>query len=107
MPRRGDMNDATQMVVVTATNRRPTETGVRDGVDLDVRIDLRDGTVLDGEVTLVPADINPGYGIWGSVENWLDGRTVAALSALRDGELCAVLDAIEQAAVDAAGEVSS
>jgi hypothetical protein len=93
-------------LIVVASGVRPTDTGASGrqgpGVDLDIKVTLPDGRVLDGEVTLLPAeDGRPKYAVWGVPENWLDSRTWRVVRELPNYR--EVLDAIEVAAVDAAG----
>lgn len=74
-----------------------TTTGVAGGIDVCFTLTL-DGAGLDGEVTLLPhEDGRPGYGAWGSVDHWLDGRTVAALRRLSSADHAEVCDAILEA----------
>jgi hypothetical protein len=94
-------NDSRATVV--ASNPRPTDTGTRRGVDIDVSVTLPDGRVIDGEVTLCPAeDGRPVYESWGpSADFWVSGKLLQELfsvEAYRD-----TLDAIESAASDVAG----
>jgi|HubBroStandDraft_1064217.scaffolds.fasta_scaffold914126_1 hypothetical protein len=94
-------------VTVAASNARATSTGVTGGLDVDFRC-VVDGAELEGEVTLVP-DEQDGttYQAWGSPDNWIDGRTVAALRDLDRDSYRHVLDAIESACSAVAGLVQS
>ncbi len=84
-----------------------TDTGVEGGVDVCFTLTL-DGVEHDGEVTLLPhADGRPGYGIWGVLDHWLDGRTVALLRDRDREDDGDILDAIEAAcAPEAASPVA-
>jgi hypothetical protein len=84
-------------ITVEAGSARPTSTGVERG--MDVRFDATIGDVeLSGEVTLLPhEDGRRGFGRWGTVDNWLDGRTVATLRAMPDDVWSDALDAIATA----------
>lgn len=80
-----------------AGNASETSTGVDRGIDVDFTLTL-DGVEIEGEVTLLPhEDGSPGYGAWGSVENWLDGRTVAKIRHLDKGDYSDVCGAILEA----------
>jgi hypothetical protein len=107
--RAATMNAESELSVV-ATGVRATTTGASfrgvAGVDLDVVVSLPDGRTLTGEVTLLPSESDATrYAVWGAPDNWLDGRTWGVVRSLSDYR--EVLDAIESAAVDAAGEVRS
>jgi hypothetical protein len=91
---------------VTASNVRPTDTGVRHGVDVDVTVAI-DGRTMGGEVTLVPGDYDrTRYVAWGAPDNWVDSRLLAWLPDGRDA-LRECLDAIEAEASATAGTVQS
>ena len=68
---------------VIASNPRETDTGVKGAIDVDVEITLDDGTILDGEVTLVrAADGRPSWEPYGdTADHWVSGALLAALSA--------------------------
>lgn len=70
-------------------------TGVEGGLDVDFTLTLSDGTEIDGEATLLPhEDGRPGYGAWGAPDNWVDGRTLAAIRDRDDlREILAVIEA--------------
>ena len=58
--------NSTRVVDVTASNARPTRTGVERGVDVDVSVTLDNGETLAGHVTLLPAaDGRQVYESWG------------------------------------------
>lgn len=64
------MADMTKTPTVTATNPRLSEHRVRRGIDVDIRVELGDGKVIVGGVTLVPDDAEV-YSSWGAPDNWL------------------------------------
>lgn len=92
---------------VEAGTASETSTGVDRGIDVDFTLyyqteEMRDQgidqTMIEGEVTLLPnADGSPGYSAWGSVDNWLDGRTVAHLRKLDSDDHTDVCSAIIEA----------
>jgi hypothetical protein len=82
---------------VEVGNARETSTGVERGTDVDFTLTL-DGVEIEGEVTLLPhEDGSPGYGAWGQVDNWLDGRTVATVRKLSRDDYTDVCSAIIEA----------
>lgn len=83
---------------IETTVATDTSTGVDGGKDVGFDLTMDDGTVLSGEVTLLPhEDGSPGYGAWGAPDNWLDGATLSRLRKLPDYEFTAILNAIESA----------
>jgi hypothetical protein len=101
-------------VTVVASNPRPTDTGAEGkhgaGVDVDVRVTLPDGQVVEGEVTLLPAeDGTAWYEAWGSADNWVSGDLLTALYGVYDADPAGRADAlgiIERAASRVAGSPS-
>jgi hypothetical protein len=89
---------------VLAGNARPTDTGVRRGVDVNVTVVLGDRTI-EGEVTLLPAvDGRPRYEAWeAGPDNWVSGGLLGELHALSDVKFGEALDEIEAAASEVAG----
>lgn len=70
----------TTITEITASNPRPTDTGVTGGIDFDVSIAL-DGRALTGEVTLAPGrdgDLEP----YGDPDHWVSGALLAELREL-------------------------
>jgi len=82
----------------SASDARPTDTGVDGGWDVDVELELSDGRVLSGEVTLRR---HGGCGQWadwgGSPDYWVSGALLVALrqSMTRSAldEACAMMSA--------------
>jgi hypothetical protein len=90
---------------IETTLATDTSTGVEGGKDVGFDLTLDDGTVLSGEVTLLPhEDGRPGYASWGAPDNWLDGATLAKLrkTDLLDSEFRNILEAIEGACAERA-----
>ena len=72
-------------------NVRPTTTGVDRGVDVDVEVELADGTLLDGAVTLAPAaDGRPVYEAFGSLAFDRPEEHVLRITLSTPGKLNAV-----------------
>lgn len=87
----------TNLVSIETGAATKTSTGVDGGIDVCFDATLDDGTVLSGEVTLLPReDGSPEYGAWGAPNNWLDGRTLAALRGLDGQDFTDALNMIEQ-----------
>ena len=92
---------------VTASNARGTDTGVRDGVDVDVAVTLCSGLVVEGEVTLAPDHTGSLVAYGSDPSMWVSGRLLAAVERecstdggrIHAGAYRAVLDQIESAAV--------
>lgn len=96
----------TRIPHVTAGTTRETTTGVERGRDVDVTVVLPDGGVVEGEVTLLPAeDGRAVYERWGDPANWVDGRLLRALRAAYPdhGEFRAALGELDAVAGGAAG----
>ena len=101
-----------KIMAVTASNVRRSECiGDHPGVDVDVTVTLPGGRVVEGEVTLCPAeDGRPRYESWGgSVDCWVSDGLLSELDILRNAEgdpddWRAAIDAIESAASEAAGQ---
>lgn len=90
----------------TASNPRPTSTGVERGIDVDVNVTVGEA-FRSASVTLLPAeDGRPVYEAWGAPDHWLDGGTLRVLRALDHDTYRAALNAIEAAASRAAGRPS-
>ena len=93
---------------VIASNPRMTDTGVDNGVDVDVAVTLCSGLVVDGEVTLAPDHTGSLVAYGADPSMWVSGRLLAAIEreCTTDGgrihraAYSAVLDQIESAAVD-------
>ena len=98
---------------VTASNARATDTGVRDGVDVDVAVTLCSGLVVEGEVTLAPDHTGSLVAYGADPSMWVSGRLLAAIERecstdggrIHPAAYRAVLDQVESAA--AAVEVAS
>lgn len=76
------------MATITVTVEKVGPSGcveTEGAVDADVAVTL-DGTVIRGEVTLVPAQYDGRLSSWGSPDNWLSGPLVEALYALDDAD---------------------
>lgn len=91
-------------MTITTRIATKTSTGVDNGVDVGFDLEL-EGETISGEVTLLPhEDGRPGFGPWGAIDNWLDGRTVQRLNKLdddtRSDAIEAILEACEAAAED-------
>lgn len=96
------------MTTTTATTigeATETTTGVERGMDVTFAAHLPSGATIEGEVTLRPAeDGRPVYERWGSLDHWMDARSISALrAALSGGEFADAIDAIEAAASRACG----
>lgn len=95
---------------VSASNPRPTSTGVARGVDLDVVVEFPDGLEARGEVTLLPAeDGRPEYDSWGRPDHWVCGPLLEALENASGGDqrvLRDMLGEISAAAAAVAGAPS-
>jgi hypothetical protein len=97
--------DAT-MIEATARNARETDTGASykgvPGTDVDVSVTMPDGSVVTGEVTLLPRENGqPGLTSWGDPGNWISSGLLAALKRLDGADFSDALDAIEAAAQSA------
>ena len=87
---------------ITTTTATKTSTGVENGVDVGFDLEI-DGETISGEVTLLPhADGRPGFGSWGAIDHWLDGRTVQRLNKLDDETRSEAIETILAACDDAA-----
>lgn len=81
------MSNEITVTHVAASCPTPTTTGVDHGIDLDVTVTLSDGSELEGEVTLVPAqDGRPEYEVYGppgdgGAEYWVSSGLLDALAA--------------------------
>jgi len=83
------------MTTTTATNPRPTATGIPDGVDLDVEVHFEDGTVLEGEITLLN-----GRAYGNSPDHWVSRKLLRQLETLfgdKALDLAQLLQELEQA----------
>jgi hypothetical protein len=81
-----------------------TTTGVERGMDATVSVWLP-GATIEVDVTLLPAkDGRPVYERWGTLDHWMDGRSIKILHAALSGpRLSDAIDAIEAAASRACG----
>lgn len=69
-------------MTVTAGAASKTTTGVERGLDVTLTVTLPDGREIEGEVTLLPAaDGRPEYESWGSADQWVESRLLAAVRA--------------------------
>lgn len=93
------MSHAVTIKIVTGTVS-PTSTGVDGALDVGFTFYL-EGVKIEGEVTLVPRDCGGGYGTWGLVDNWLDGRTLGRLRWLSDRDFRDVLSEISASCSEA------
>lgn len=67
---------------ITASNARHSDCCDTEGaLDLDVSVMLPDGTVLSGEVTLVPARSHSGYVSWGEPSHWVSSDLLAGVQS--------------------------
>lgn len=87
-------------IMVIAGNAAESVTGVDDGIDVQFVLSL-DGVEHSGEVTLLK-DRDGDWWSWGSLDHWLDGRTVGLLRDLhgdeRDDAICEIRNATSEAA---------
>jgi hypothetical protein len=81
-------------IKVSASNARQTSTGVDGGVDVDFEIESAEFPEgpHEGEVTLVRHEITGRFGRWGSLDHWLDGRSVAMILSLPKESQSMILD---------------
>jgi len=89
-------------MTITTSIATKTTTGVKNGVDVSFDLEI-EGETISGEVTLLPhEDGRPGFGSWGDIDHWLDGRTVQRLHKLDDDTrrdaIETILDACDTAA---------
>ncbi len=96
---------AEETLTVTAGEASKTATGVERGLDVGVTVTLPGGRVVEGEVTLLPAeDGRPVYESWGEPSMWVSGKLLAEVSRAYDGdEFRAALRAIASAAARRCG----
>lgn len=96
-------------VKATASNARPSDTGVDNGLDVDVVVWIDDGNPqvapqrFSGEVTLVQ-DHNGDWSSWGQADHWVDGALLAELKKLPNDAFRSALETIEAEASDVADE---
>jgi len=87
-------------IKVVAGSATETTTGVDGGLDVPFTITIG-GLEHDGEVTLVK-DHEGEWWSWGSLDHWLDGRTVGFLRDLhgdeREDAICEIRSATSESA---------
>lgn len=91
--------------IKTITTQHITHSSYTDnGLDVGVRVEMVDGTIYDGEVTLLPlAHDGTRWGAWGSIHNWMgEDLFPACLDDDGDHDPRAAAE-IEEAAAGAAG----
>lgn len=93
---------------ITASNVRPSTYTDTDGaVDIDVTVTL-EGLMLEGEVTLAPAQYDGSLGAFGeSPDQWVSGDLLRYLRTLDDSDFRSALDALESAAGAAAAAAAA
>ena len=97
------------MTIEVAVGRvSKSTTGVEEGVDVNFMLTI-DGVEHEGEVTLLRHEQTGDWSSWGSLDNWLDGRTCNLLRDLpkdvRDEARDEILSATSAAAEREAASV--
>ena len=90
------MNNVNCKTIITSKARPSCCVETEGALDVDVTIRFADGTELEGELTLLPAEDGSGYTSWGSPSHWVSDGLLSVIQCRDDFDL--VLDMLAASA---------